>query len=388
MLRIRWVALLLVAVAATAVLSACGSSDSDSSSSSSAGGGEETGGSASTDLAPFEKLVDEKLAPITKWPATAPTESVKKVDPNKLVVDIALSPEEPASLATAEGVVEAAKAIGWDSKILFGEFSAAKTAAAFEQAIALGADAVVTQGITPDQYTNSIKKLHESGAILVTTYSDFPVSDEYAQAEVSEHSKESGEIIGAKMAVDAGGEGQYALFNFPEYTVLTNRMTAAQAKLEECSGCEVLPIIDTASAEAEKTLPTATSTLLQKNPDLTAFATGIDTFVTAYQLPTVRQQGSEAGVYTFLGGKPTMEAIQKDEIKAMVVDPLVWGGWEAIDSIARLFAGQEPGGNGLPQRLLDESNIQEALDSAAPNGFWDADGFDYKGEYEKMWGTK
>lgn len=387
MLRTRWMALLLAAVAAvavTALLSACGSSSNDTATS---GGGEEAS-SGKTDLAPFEKLVEEKEAPITKWPATAPTEPVKNVEPNKLIIDIALSPEEPASLATAEGVVEAAKAIGWDSKILYGEFSAAKTAAAFEQAIALGADAVVTQGIEPQNYKSSIKKLHDSGAILVTTYSDYPTSDEFAQAEVSEHSKESGELAASKAIVESGGEGTFALFNFPEYIVLNNRTEAAQKKLEECSGCEVLPVIDTASAEAEKTMPTSTSTLLQKNPDLTGLFTGIDTFVTAYQLPTIRQQNSEVGVYTYLGGKPTLEALEKGEIKAIVVDPLVWGGWEAIDSVARLFAGQEPGGDGMAQRLLSQDNVQEALSTAAPNGFWDADGFDYKGEYEKLWGLK
>jgi ribose transport system substrate-binding protein len=387
MLRFRWIALLLVAVAATAVLSACGSSSDSSSGSSAAAGGDEGGGSASTDLAPFEKLVEEKEKPITEWPATAPTEPVK-IESNKLIIDIALSPEEPASLATAEGVVEAAEKVGWDAKILYGEFSAAKTAAAFEQAIALGADAVVTQGIEPANYKSSIKKLHDSGAILVTTYSDYPTSDEFAQAEVSEHSKESGELAASNAIVEAEGEGQFAVFNFPEYIVLNNRSQAAIDKFNECAGCEVLPTIDIASAEAEKTMPTATSTLLQQNPDLTAFLTGIDTFVTAYQLPTIRQQNSDVGVYTYLGGKPTLEALEKGEIKAVVVDPLVWGGWEAIDSVARVFAGQEPNGNGMPLRLLTKDNVAEALSTAAPNGFWDADGFDYKGEFEKLWGLQ
>jgi ribose transport system substrate-binding protein len=386
MLRIRWIALLLVAVAATAVLSACGGSDSSSSSSSSSsGGGEEGGGSATTDLAPFEELVAEKEKPITAWPDTAPTEPVK-IEPNKLIIDIALSPEEPASLATAEGVIEAAEKVGWDAKILYGEFSAAKTAAAFEQAIALGADAVVTQGIEPANYKSAIKKLHDSGAILVTTYSDYPISDEFAQGEVSEHSKESGELAASNAIVESEGKGQFAVFNFPEYIVLNNRSQAAIDKFEECGGCEVLPTIDIASAEAEKTMPTATSTLLQQNPDLTAFLTGIDTFVTAYQLPTIRQQNSDVGVYTYLGGKPTLEALEKGEIKAVVVDPLVWGGWEAIDTVARVFAGQEPEGDGMPLRLLTKENVAEALTTAAPNGFWDADGFDYKGEFEKLWG--
>jgi ribose transport system substrate-binding protein len=387
MSKSKLVSALLAALVLTALLSACGS-DSDSSSSDSSSGGEASSATSKSELVALEEFVEEKEAPITAWPPTAPTEPIKKVEPGKLIVDIAISPEEPASLATAEGVVEAAEAIGWEGKILYGEFSAAKTAAAFEQAIALGADAVVTQGITPNQYTNSIKKLHESGAILVTNYSDYPTSEQYAQAEISEHSKLSGETAAAKAIVEAGGEGKFAIFNFPEYLVLDHRTEGTQQKIEECGGCEVLPVIDTASAEAEKTMPTATSTLLQKNPDLAGFFNGIDTFVTAYQLPTIRQQNAEVGVYTFLGGKPTLEAVEKGEIQAVVVVPLIWGGWAAVDNIARVFAGQKTNDGAMPQRIVDQDNVAEAVSTAGPNGFWDADGFDYKGEYEKLWGVK
>lgn len=387
-MRTRWIASLLAvaaAVAAVAVLSACGSSSDDGSGGSGGGAG---ASSEKTDLAPFEKLVKEKEAPISKWPASAPTEPIKEIEPDKLIVDIALSPEEPSSLATAEGVVEAAEALGWESKILFAEFSAVKTIAAIEQAIALGADAVVTQGMEPQNYKSAISKLHDSGAVLVTTYSDYPVSEEFAQAEISVLSKESGEVAAAKAVVEAAGEGQFAIFNFPEFSVLKNRTEAAQKKIEECAACEVLPIINSTSAEAEKTLPTATSTLLQKNPDLTGILTGIDTFLTNYQLPTIRQQNSEIAVYTFQGGPPTLEAVEKGEIDADAAVPLIWGGWSAIDNVARLFAGQKTNEGGLPLRLLDENNIKEALIHPASNGYWDADGFDYRGEYEKLWGLK
>ena len=47
-----------------------------------------------------------------------------------------------------------------------------------------------------------------------------------------------------------------------------------------------------------------------------------------------------------------------------------------------------PDGNGMAQRLLTQENVKEALETAASNGFWDADGFDYRGEFEKLWGLK
>lgn len=384
MFRMRWVGLLLAAFAAAGVLSACGSSNSSGGSSSSSSS---NASSSTTSLASFEAIVKEKEAPITKWPAKAPTEPLKKVEPNKLIIDIDLSPKEPASLATGEGVVEAAKRLGWRAKILFGEFSAAKTAAAFEQAIALGANAVIAQGIEPAQYKSEIQKLNETKAVFLSTYSDEGTNDG-ASGEVSEHSAESGEAAAAQAVVEAGGKGTFVNFNFPEYVSLNNRTKGAEKIFKECSGCTLLPTVNTASAEAEKTLPSATSTLLQKDPELTAILTGIDTFVDTLQLPTLREQGSKVSVYTYLGAKATLEALKKGEIKGVVVEPLVWGGWEAVDSVARLFDGQKPDGEGMPLRLLTSKNIEEAYKDLASNGFYDADGFNYKGEYEKLWKLK
>jgi ribose transport system substrate-binding protein len=389
-LRYRIPALLAVGLLLAVLVSACGSSSSSSSSSStsSTGGEGGSGGSSSTDLAKFEKMVEEAEAPVKEWPKAAPTEPVKDIEPGKLIVDITLSAEEPASLSTAEGVVEAAEALGWEGKILYGEFSAAKTAAAFEQAITLGADAVVTQGIEPNQYTSVIKKLHDSGGILITTFSDFPISEQYAQAEIKEDTSKFGETMGAKAIVEAGGEGQIALFAYPEYKVRVEQNEASEKTLAECSGCEVLPVINISAPEAEKTMPSATSTLLQKNPDLKGIISGLDTELTQYQLPVIRQIGSDAQVYTTLGSQATMEAIEKEEINSVVTFPLTWAGWAAVDNAARIFAGQKVNDGGLPQRLIDKANIEEALKEAGPNGYWDADGFDYRGEFEKLWGLK
>jgi ribose transport system substrate-binding protein len=389
-LRYRIPALLSAALLLAVLVSACGSSGSSSSGGSSGSSTTEasSGGSGSTDLTKFEKMVEEAEAPVTEWPEGAPTEPIKKVEPEKLVVDITLSAEEPASLSTAEGVVEAAEALGWEGKILYGEFSAAKTAAAFEQAITLGADAVVTQGIEPNQYTSVIKKLHESGGILITTFSDFPVSEEYAQAEIKENTAKFGETMAAKAIVEAEGEGKIALFAYPEYKVRVEQNEASEKTLAECSGCEVLPVIDISAPEAEKTMPAATSTLLQKNPELKGIISGLDTELTQYQLPVIRQIGSDAQVYTTLGSQATMEAIEKEEINSVVTFPLTWAGWAAVDNAARIFAGQEINDGGLPQRLIDKGNIKEALEEAGPNGYWDADGFDYRGEFEKLWGLK
>jgi ribose transport system substrate-binding protein len=393
MIKLRWLSFLLIAALAGAtLLSACGSSGGSSSSSGSTeeGGAEETSeepGSSGTNLAAFEEVVKEAEAPITSWPANAPTELVKKVEPNKLIVDVALSPEEPASLAAVEGVVEAAKVIGWQSKVIYTEFSAANTNSAFEQAIALGADAVIAQGIEPSEFQSSINKLHESGAVFVGMFNAEGTTTG-ADAEVTEHPREAGEAMASKMIADAGGKGQFAEFGYPIYKDNNERGVGLEKKFSECSECELLPLIKVNSAEAEKTLPTATSTLLQQNPDLTAIVSSIDTFLDLYQLPVFREQGGEVAVYTYNGSGATLEALKKDEIKAVDVYALPWSGWEAINCVAYLLAGQPPGGEGVPNRLISQENIARAYKTSSKNGFWDGEGFDYKGEYEKLWGLK
>jgi ABC-type sugar transport system substrate-binding protein len=393
----RFAALAVALLALAVGISACGGGGSSSNSSEPAESTEasepaeatessEDGGSAS--IAQFEERVKEKEKPVTEWPEGAPTEPVKKVEPGKLIVDIALSPEEPSSLTTAEGVVEAAEAIGWKGKILYSEYSSAGTNAAFEQAITLGADAVVTQGIEPKLYKSAISKLHDSGAILVTTYSEFPPSEEFAQAEVSQPSAEMGELAAAAGIVESDGKGQFANFGFPQFEAVKVTTEGFQSEIENCAECEVLSPTNTNAAEAEKTLPTATSTILQQNPELFGIYNPLDTFLDGFQLPVLRQQGGEVKAYANLCGKPTLEAIEKEEVSDCVTFPLSWGGWTAIDTIARLFAGQKTYGEGvLATRIVNSSNVKEVSEHLGPTNFWDADGFDYRGEYEKLWGV-
>jgi ribose transport system substrate-binding protein len=384
----RFAAVILALGVLVVGVSACGGGGSSSSSTESTESSESTEGGESASIAQFEQRVEEKEKPITEWPKGAPHEPVKQVEPGKLIVDIALSPEEPSSLTTAEGVIEAAEAIGWKGKILYSEYSSAGTNAAFEQAITLGADAVVTQGIEPKLYKSAIKKLHDSGAILVTTYSEFPASEEFAQAEVSQPSAELGELSAAAGIVESGGTGTFANFGFPQFEAVKVTTEGFESEIEKCAECEVLSAINTNAAEAEKTLPTATSTVLQQNPELYGIFNPLDTFLDSFQLPVVRQQGGETKVYATLCGKPTLEAIEKEEVAACVTYPLTWGGWAAVDTIARLFAGQKTYSEGvLVTRIVNNSNVEEVMEHLGPTNFWDADGFDYRGEYEKLWGV-
>jgi ribose transport system substrate-binding protein len=378
-MRLKVLVTLLAALALAAVLSACGSSGSSSSS----GGGGSTGGSesSSTNLKPFEETVATALKEPSEWPKDAPTEPIKNIEPGKLIVDIPCGFASPGCRVIGEAAGEAAEKLGWQFKMIDGEFSPAKQRAAFEQAIALNADAIITQGIDPTQFADVIKKAHADGIRYVAGFSDNPVG-ELNEAEIDTKAAESGKIIASKAIVDNGGEGQYALFNFPVYHVLRDRMESANKTIEECSGCEVVSETKINPAEAANTLSSATSAVVQKYPDLSAIITGIDNFA-AEQVPTLNSLNYEGGLYSVNGEEQALTAIEKGDENATVANPLVWGGWASIDNAARLFAEQPVNNGGLPLHLIDAENMPKELTEVG----YEPE-FDFKGEYEKLWGLK
>jgi ribose transport system substrate-binding protein len=398
-MRVKLFVLLAALLGAMVLLTACGGGGSSSSSGSTeaettetsegsetsegTGGEEEEGGeetASSGGLEPFEATVDTALEEITEWPEDAPTEPVK-IESGKSLVFIPCGLASPGCRVIGESAEEAAKKLGWSFKVIDGELSPTKTRSAFEQAIALNPDAILTTGIDPTQYADLIKKAHSDGIKYVAGFSDNEPG-ELNEAEVDTKAALSGKIIASKAIVDNNGEGQYALFNFPVFKVLRDRMTAVKETIEECEKCEIVAEEEINPAEAGQTLPSATSAVVQKNPDLSAIITGIDGFA-AEQLPTLNGLGYEGGLYSVNGEEQAIKAIEKGEENATVANPLVWGGWAEVDDAARLFAGMEPSGGGIPLRLLDKENLPPNL---GPQGFETE--FEFKPEFEKLWGLK
>jgi ribose transport system substrate-binding protein len=393
-MRLKHLALLAALLGAMALLTACGGGSSSTSSGSTeaettestesetANASEEEGSEESSGgLEPFSATVATAEKEITAWPKDAPTEPVKNIEKGKTIVFIACGLASPGCRVIGESAGEAAEKLGWNFKLLDGEFSPSKTRAAFEQAIALNADAILTTGIDPTQFADVIKKARADGIKYVAGFSDNPIG-ELNEAEVDTKAAESGKIIASKAIVDNNGEGKYALFNFPVFKVLRDRMQAVKETIEECEKCEIVAEEEINPAEAGQTLPSATSAVVQKNPDLSAIITGIDGFA-AEQLPTLNGLNYEGGLYSVNGEEQAIKAIEKGEENATVANPLVWGGWAEIDNAARLFAEMEPSGGGIPLRLLTKENLPPNL---GPQGFETE--FEFKPEFEKLWGLK
>src|SRR5690606_26746242 len=97
--------------------------------------------SASADfMGDAKAYIDTVTAPVTKW--TGPTDG-PKAQPGKLVIYVSDDQRNGGARGVGDGAAEAAKAIGWDFRILDGQGQPSTRASALTQAIALKPDGII-----------------------------------------------------------------------------------------------------------------------------------------------------------------------------------------------------------------------------------------------------
>ena len=74
------------------------------------------------------------------------------------------------------------------------------------------------------------------------------------------------------------------------------------------------------------------------------------------------------------------DEIRKGNIDMSTGTPLRWQGWAAMDTLNRIFNGEEPVDQHIPVRLFDETNID-----SIEGDVWEGD-VDYRAAYQEIWG--
>jgi len=370
----------LLAVLAALMLSvfavACGGSD-DSSDSGDGG----SGGGGSVEAA--QKMVD-KLKDPTQAEFPKPTEAF---DPGKGRVAVISCGNAGINCKDgSEDATDAAKAMGWTPSPVFdGEFNPAKQAGFIRQAIQEKYDAIVLVSID----AKSIKAAVDAAAkanIPVTCVMCSNPGMEDVVTDVTTGGTADGEAIGYWTAADSGGEGKVIAFDDASFPIVNVRVNAAKEILaENCPDCEV-EVKDIATTElTEPGPPTWTATLTANPPGSFKYAwSAYDPFAIP-MAKTAEQQGRDDIKITGYDASPDfVELIKKGgDAAATTAAPFEYAAWGAVDQAARQVVGApEWDGTKLPVMLVTEDN---ADDPALEAGFFNPP-FDYKAEFEQLWG--
>jgi len=336
--------------------------------------------------------IAQATAPVTKW--DGPT-SGPKAQGKKLVVYVSTDQRNGGAQGVGDGAAEAAKAIGWDFRILDGQGTVPGRTAAMSQAIALKADGIILGSPDAVEQAPEIEEAVKAGIKVVGWHSGPAPGKIEANPNVftniTTDPNEVAKASGLYAVVDSNGAAGVILFTDSIYAIATAKTNAEKAAIEGCSGCKVLAVEDTPIGDLANRMPQLTTSLLSKYGKAWTYSIAVNDLYFDFSAPSLTSAGIDPAsgyprqISAGDGSVPAFQRIRAKQYQlATVAEPLHLHGWQAIDEMNRAFAGQPPSGYVAHVHLFINANIDK--DGGAQNIFDPGNG--YKEEYKKIWGVK
>jgi ribose transport system substrate-binding protein len=364
------VALVVVSLA----IAACGSSSSSTNPAASSSGStlssapSGVSASASATLAKYEK-------PITTWPG--PNGSFTPPSGKRVTV-ITCASTGITCVRVANGVVAAGKVLGWNTNVVDGKGDPTVWNSAIRQAIADKSNGIVLAAVVPALAAGAIQAARAAHIPIIYTLGNVLQGTNLA---IDTDRAVAGRVLADWTAVDSGGKAQVlVLFDneFPELVTYANAYIAELAKV--CPACKVVGKPSFTLETFATRLPGIVSNAMRANPGLNYIVAPYDSAATFIQ-QGARQVGRSVKVMGVGGDQPTVTSLKNGSESASMGVPSEWMGWQAMDAIGRYLAGKPIPTAPVVQGLMLASNVN----AQAPAGYYSG-GFDYQGQYKKLWG--
>ena len=338
-----------------------------------------------------KSYIAEVSAPVTTWdgPTTGPKSPGKK-----LVIYVSADQKNGGASGVGDGAQEAAKAMGWDFRILDGQGSVPARSSALTQAIALKPDGIILGTVDAAEQAPIVEQAVAAGIKVVGWHAGpGPGKIDAVPGVFTNITTDPNEVAkasGLYAVVDSGGTAGVILFTDSIYAIATAKTNAEKAAVEGCKGCKVLSIEDTPIGDLSNRMGQLTTSLLAKYGKAWTYSIGVNDLYFDFAAPSLQSAGVDPAtgyprsIAAGDGSVPAFQRIREKQYQiATVAEPLHLHGWQCIDELNRALAGQPPSGFVAHVHLFINANIEK--DGGAQNIF--DPGNDYKGHYKKIWGA-
>ncbi|AKL64217.1 MULTISPECIES: substrate-binding domain-containing protein [Streptomyces] len=334
-------------------------------------------------LAKASGNVEQAMNTTASW--DGPTSGPRAAS-NKTVAFVAQTMINPGVAGVTQGVKEAAKAIGWNVKVIDGQGTPAGIQAAFSQAINLKPAGIVIGAFDPAVTSQQIAQANARNIPLIGWHAvDSPGPSEHPKlftnitTKVADVAKISADWIIAHSQGDAG----VVIFTDASVPFARNKSELIRKELATCSSVSLLsyeniPITDTTSR-----VPQAVASLLARFRDKWTYSVAINDVYFADAAPALQAAGKQGDGPPFNigagdGDPSAFQRINHQRHQAATVpEPILEQGWQIIDEFNRAFSSSPASGYVAPV------HISTALNSKGTTS-WDPTG--YREAYRKIWG--
>jgi ribose transport system substrate-binding protein len=328
-------------------------------------------------------------APGTPWtgPTTGPM-----AQPKKLIVYVSSDQRNGGPQGAGDGAQEAAKAIGWDFRILDGQGSVQGRTTALNQAIALKPDGIILGNVDTQEQAPVIRRAAMLGIKMVGWHigpNPGPVTDPPVFTNVTTDPREVAKAAAMYAIVDSNGTANVVHFKDSITTISTAKTNASEEVIKGCAGCRVLETEDTPMGDLANRMPSLTTSLLTKYGKQWTYAIAVNDLYFDFSAPSLQAAGVDPAngfprqISSGDGSVTAFQRIRQQRYQiGTVAEPLRLQGWMCIDELNRAFAGQPPSGFVPPPHLFIASNLDR---DGGPNNFYEPEN-GYKDIYRKIWG--
>lgn len=324
-------------------------------------------------------------------PWTGPTTG-PKAQPRKLVIYVSQDQRNGGAQGVGDGSQEAAKAIGWNFRLIDGQGSVAQHTSALNEAISLKPDAIILGTIDAKEQAPVVQHAVNLGIKVVGWHcagEPGPVKDPPVITNITTDPKEVGKLAALHAVVDSNGTAEAVVIGDNLYAISTVKTDAAIAAIKGCKGCSVLAFEDTPIADVANRMPQLATTLLARFGKKWTYAIAVNDLWFDFMAPSLQAAGVDPAtgyprqISAGDGSVPAFERIRAGHYQiGTVAEPLHLHGWMCIDELNRAFAGEQPSGFVPPPHLFVKGNIDR---DGGPDNIYDPEN-GYKDVYRKIWG--
>jgi ribose transport system substrate-binding protein len=339
-------------------------------------------------LAKAKAYITKATEPGAPWtgPTTGP-----KAQGRKLVIYVSQDQRNGGAQGVGDGAQEAAKAIGWDYRIIDGQGSVAQHTSALNEAIALKPDGIILGTIDAKEQAPVVEHAVQLGIKVVGWHcagGPGPVTDPPVITNITTDPTEVGRLAALYAVVDSNGTAEAVVIGDNLYAISTVKTDAATAAIKECKGCTVLAFEDTPIADVANRMPQLATTLLARFGKKWTYTIAVNDLWFDFMAPSLQAAGVDPAmgyprqISAGDGSVPAFERIRQKHYQiGTVAEPLHLHGWMCIDELNRAFAGEKPSNFVPPPHLFVHANIDR--DGGANNIYDPENG--YKDIYKKIW---
>jgi ribose transport system substrate-binding protein len=313
-------------------------------------------------LTEAKRIVDAAARPAAPWsgPNSGP-----RAQPDRHIAVVAEDLRNGGILGVVDGLLQAASVIGWSVKVFDAGGAPDQRFKMLSNALASRPDGLILVGGDAHALLPGLRPFEQRRIPIVGWHvaaKAGPVAGTPVAMNVSTDPLEVARVTALAAIVQSGGHAGVVIFTDSNFQVAQDKANEMAAVVRACEGCALLGIRDIAISRCEALMPDATRALLARYGKRWTYALTINDIYFDYAVPVLTEAGVPAAAMGMLsagdGSESAFLRIRSGTFQtATVAEPLNLHGWQLIDEMNRLIAGEPVTGYVFPVHLVTAANV-------------------------------